>query len=179
MIYRETSLPGTWVLEPEPVADQRGHFARTFDALEFAAHGMDWIPVQANTSHNIRPGTLRGMHFQRPPHGEGKLVRCVEGRIWDVAVDLRPESATRGCWHGVELSARNGRGFFMPAGMAHGFQTLVAASEVTYLMFAPYVSGAGDGVRWDDPMFGIEWPEAPAEGRTVSERDARWPDWTP
>lgn len=179
LIHRPTPLTGAWVLEPERLSDERGHFARTFDAGEFAARGMDSAVVQGNTSYNLGAGTLRGMHFQRAPHGEGKLVRCVRGAIYDVAVDLRPASPTRGRWHGVELSEANGVGFFLPAGMAHGFQTLQDASEVSYLMFAAYVAGSGAGVRWDDPAFGIDWPSAPAAGRTISERDRSWPDWTP
>jgi dTDP-4-dehydrorhamnose 3,5-epimerase len=163
----------------ETIGDERGWFARTFDAEVFAAHGLDPAVVQCNVSYNARAGTLRGMHFQADPHGEDKLVRCQRGALFDVIVDLRPDSATRGQWFGVELTPSNGRSLFIPKGFAHGFQTLADDTEVHYQMSTPYVPGAGDGVRWDDPAFGIEWPPAPAGGRIISERDAAYPDHAP
>ena len=168
MTFRRTPLDGAWVLEPERVADERGWFARTFDAAAFAERGMPEGVVQANTSFNARAGTLRGMHFQRAPHGEPKVVRVTRGAVYDVAVDL-----ATGAWHGVQLTADNGVGFLIPAGMAHGFITLADDTEVLYLMGHRYVPEAATGVRWDDPAFGIEWPRAPA---VISERDASWPD---
>jgi len=177
MRFVETSLPGVIVIEPELLSDDRGWFARTFDREEFAARGMNPEVIQTNASFNTRAGTLRGMHYQAEPHGESKLVRCVRGAIYDVALDLRGDSPTRGRWHGVELTAENGLGFYIPAGLAHGFQTLANESEVHYLMGDAYVPGAGRGVRWDDPQFGIEWPPAPPGGRVISERDRELPSF--
>ena len=177
MIFLTTPIDGAWVVTPEPIEDQRGLFARTFCTEEFAARGLDTRVAQCNTSFNDRAGTLRGLHYQAEPDGEAKLVRCTQGAIYDVAVDLRPGSPTFRKWFGVELSAANRHAFFIPEGCAHGFQTLQDASEVLYQMSTPYVPGAGRGVRWDDPGFGISWPEPPAGGRTMAERDAGYPDF--
>jgi dTDP-4-dehydrorhamnose 3,5-epimerase len=166
-----------WVVEPERHADVRGFFARTFDAEEFARRGLRSTFPQCSVSYNVRAGTLRGMHFQAAPHAEAKLVRCTAGGIYDVAVDLRPDSPTRGRWAGVELTAENRRALYVPEGFAHGFQTLVDAAEVLYQISAPFVPEAARGVRWDDPAFGIEWPEA-AE-RVINERDRTYPDFRP
>jgi dTDP-4-dehydrorhamnose 3,5-epimerase len=174
--FEETPLPGVWVVADERRGDERGWFARTFDLDEFRARGMELDPVQANASSNARAGTLRGMHFQTAPHEEPKLVRCTRGAVWDVAVDLRPGSPSFRSWFGAELSADNGRMLFIPGGLAHGFQTLSDDSELAYLMGARYVPEAADGVRWDDPAFGIEWPDAP-DGRIITDRDASWPDF--
>lgn len=179
MRFLKTPLAGAWVLEPERIEDERGWFARTFDAEEFQSRGMNPAVVQCSASFNTARGTLRGLHYQAEPHGESKLVRCVRGAIFDVAVDLREGSPSRCRWHAVELSGENGRAFYIPAGFAHGFQTLLDDSEVLYMMGNPYVPGAGRGVRWDDPSFAIGWPEAPAGGRTISERDRSHPDWEP
>jgi dTDP-4-dehydrorhamnose 3,5-epimerase len=173
----ETPLPGAFVIELDPIEDQRGWFARTFDRDEFAARGLNPEVVQCNASFNRRAGTLRGLHYQAEPHGESKLVRCVRGAIFDVAVDLRAGSPTYRGWHGVELSAGNGRGFYIPAGLAHGFQTLTDESEVLYQMGHDYVPEAARGVRWDDPAFAIDWPPAPSGGRVISERDGGYPDF--
>ena len=170
MRFIETPLPGAWVIELEEIEDERGWFARTFDAEEFRARGLSSDVVQCNASFNLRAGTLRGMHYQAEPHGESKFVRCVRGAIFDVAVDLRPDSPTSRAWHGVELSADNHLAFYIPAGLAHGFQTLSESSEVLYQMGNPYIPAAARGVRWDDPAFAIEWP-APAGKRIVSEKD--------
>jgi dTDP-4-dehydrorhamnose 3,5-epimerase len=164
------------VVEPERREDERGYFVRTFDRHEWLARGMDPEVVQCNVSHNARAGTLRGLHYQADPHGEPKLVRCTRGAIFDVVVDLRQTSATHGRWFGVELSAANGRSLYVPAGLAHGFQTLVDETDVLYSMGHEYVPASGRGVRWDDPAFGIEWPAPPAGGRILSERDAAYPD---
>ncbi len=176
MRFVETPLPGVIVIEPERLSDERGWFARTFDRDEFRARGMNAEVIQTNASFNAQAGTLRGMHYQADPHGETKVVRCVRGAIFDVAVDLRRDSPTRGRWHGVELNEENGLGFYIPEGFAHGFQTLSADSEVHYQMGSPYVPEAARGVRWDDPAFGIEWPPAPEGQRVISERDASYPD---
>jgi dTDP-4-dehydrorhamnose 3,5-epimerase len=175
----ETPLPGAYVVELEPLRDERGWFARTFDAAAFAELGLDPAVVQCNTSFNERAGTLRGMHFQADPHGEPKLMRCTRGAVFDVLVDLRPDSPAFRRWFGIELRAGGPATLFAPAGLAHGFQTLEDASEVHYQMGAPYVPGAARGVRWDDPAFGIAWPEPPPGGRVMSERDATYPDFAP
>jgi dTDP-4-dehydrorhamnose 3,5-epimerase len=173
---QETPLPGAWVVEPELLGDERGWFARTYDEAEFAARGMAPVGVQCNASFNARRDTLRGMHFQAEPYGEVKLVRCVRGAIFDVAVDLRPESSAYLRWHGLELTADNRRAFYIPTGIAHGFQTLTDDVEVHYMMGSVYVAEAASGVRWDDPTFGIEWPE-PAGERTIAEKDRAYPDF--
>jgi dTDP-4-dehydrorhamnose 3,5-epimerase len=172
-----TPLPGVWVIEPEPIADERGSFARIYDAAEFVAHGIDPTVVQSSVSYNVRRDTLRGMHYQAAPHGEPKLVRCVRGAIYDVALDLRPDSPAYCAWYAVELDPDGGRMLSMPAGVAHGFQTLADSSEVLYQMGHEYVPEAARGVRWDDPAFAIEWPEPQGE-RTISERDRGYPDFT-
>jgi dTDP-4-dehydrorhamnose 3,5-epimerase len=179
VIVRETELPGVALIELEPLRDERGFFARTFDAELFAAHGLDARVVQCNTSFNARAGTLRGLHYQAAPHGEGKLVRCTRGRVFDVVVDLRPDSPMHRRWLGVELEAGAPRSIFIPAGCAHGFQTLLDGSEVHYQMTAAYVPAAARGVRFDDPAFAIRWPEPPGGKRIVSPRDCRFPDYLP
>jgi dTDP-4-dehydrorhamnose 3,5-epimerase len=178
MRFIQTRLPGVWVIELEQLADERGWFARTFDAEEFEELGLNPEVVQCNVSFNPRCGTLRGMHYQAEPHGESKLVLCVRGAIFDVALDLRPDSPTCRGWHGVELSAENRRAYYIPAGLAHGFQTLTDDCELLYLMGHRYVAEAGRGVRWDDPAFAIEWPQAHGE-RIISERDRSYPDLRP
>jgi dTDP-4-dehydrorhamnose 3,5-epimerase len=176
--FRETPLQGAWVVEPERIEDARGWFARTFDAQEFVARGLDGAVSQCSASFTARRGTLRGMHYQEEPHGEPKLVRCVRGAIFDVAIDLRPDSPSYCRWHAVELTADNGRAFYIPKGMAHGFQTLSDGCEVLYQMGYAYMACAARGVRFDDPAFAIDWPE-PAGERIVSARDARYPDFEP
>lgn len=178
MRFSETPLAGAWVIELDRLEDERGYFARTFDRGEFVARGMDPAVVQCNTSFNAAAGTLRGMHFQAEPHGEPKLVRCTRGAVYDVIVDLRPQSPTHRRWFGVDLSEQNGTALYVPVGMAHGFQTLVDGAEVLYMMGHEYVAKAARGVRWDDPAFEIEWPQAPACGLTISERDAAYADYT-
>jgi dTDP-4-dehydrorhamnose 3,5-epimerase len=174
-----TELAGAHVVELEPLRDERGWFARTFDAEAFAELGLDARVSQCNTSFNERAGTLRGLHYQAEPHGEGKLVRCTRGAVFDVLVDLRPGSATFCRWQGFELRADGVVSLFIPAGFAHGFQTLEDASEVDYQMTYHHVPEAARGVRWDDPAFRIAWPEPPPGGRTMSERDASYPDFRP
>jgi dTDP-4-dehydrorhamnose 3,5-epimerase len=175
MRFHETPLAGVWLIEPELLGDERGWFARTFDRDEFTTRGLSQDVVQCSVSHNVKRHTLRGMHYQADPHGEAKLVRCVRGAIFDVALDLRRDSPTYLAWHGVKLSAENGYALHIPAGLAHGFQTLLDDSDVLYQMDHPYVPEAARGVRFDDPAFAIEWPE-PRE-RIVSIRDATYPDF--
>jgi dTDP-4-dehydrorhamnose 3,5-epimerase len=175
MIFRETPIAGAYLIELEPLVDERGSFARTFAVDEFEAHGLDTRVVQCNTSVNVRAGTLRGLHYQVPPRAEAKLVRCVRGSVYDVLVDLRPDSATYCGWHGIELSASNGRSLFVPVGIGHGFQTLEDDTEVLYQMSEQYSAEHARGVRWDDPAFGIEWPEVPE--RTISKRDREYVDF--
>jgi dTDP-4-dehydrorhamnose 3,5-epimerase len=177
--FAETPLDGLWLVELELLGDERGWFARTFDAREFAERGLDPAVVQCNASFNAEVDTLRGMHFQAPPHGEPKLVRCVAGAIFDVAIDLRPGSPTFCRWYGAELSEANDRMLFIPAGFAHGYQTLRTDTQLLYQMGHEYVPDAGRGVRWDDPAFAIAWPEPVSSRRTISERDASYPDFAP
>jgi dTDP-4-dehydrorhamnose 3,5-epimerase len=174
--FTETPLAGAWVIDVNRHEDERGFLARTFDRDEWLARGMDPAVVQCNTSYNARAGTLRGLHFQADPHGEAKLVRCTRGAVFDVLVDVRPDSPTHRRWFGAELSAANGSALYVPVGLAHGFQVLQDASEVLYMMGHEYVPEAARGVRWDDPAFGIEWP--PAAQRIISERDRAHPDYT-
>jgi dTDP-4-dehydrorhamnose 3,5-epimerase len=177
VILRQTEIPGAFVVESEPIGDERGFFSRIFDADEFSARGLETEFPQWSVSYNERSGTLRGMHFQRDPHAEAKLVRCTRGSLYDVVVDLRPDSPTFRRWAAVELSADNRLALYIPKGLAHGFQTLAPATEVVYAMSERFEPSAGDGVRWDDPAFGIDWPEAVQ--RVMSERDRSWPDFTP
>jgi dTDP-4-dehydrorhamnose 3,5-epimerase len=174
MRFEETPIPGAFVIELEALRDERGWFARSFDREEFERQGLEPAVVQCNISYNERVGTLRGMHYQADPHGEPKLVRCTRGAIYDVIVDLRPDSSGYRSWHGVELAADNARMLYVPTGVAHGFQTLESGSEVSYQMGHEYVSDSVRGVRWNDPAFSIEWP--PAERRVISERDRSYPD---
>lgn len=177
MRFRETGLEGAFVIELERLEDERGWFARTFDAEVWRERGLDPANLQQSVSHNALAGTLRGMHYQEEPHGEDKLVRCARGAIYDVIVDLRPSSATYRRWFGIELTPDSGLELLVPKGFAHGFQTLEDRSDVLYGMSTPFVPGAGRGVRFDDPAFGIEWPEPPAGGLVVSERDRSYPDF--
>ena len=172
MIFTPTDVEGAWVIDLEPFSDDRGLFARTFDAEEFAARGIDPGVAQANLSFNHRAGTLRGLHRQVPPHAEGKLVRCTAGAIVDVAVDVRPGSATYGRHVMVELSAANRRALWIPPYAAHGYQTLTDDAEVTYQVSGRYAPGGEQGFRYDDPAFGITWP-LPVS--VISAKDAAWP----
>jgi dTDP-4-dehydrorhamnose 3,5-epimerase len=173
MVILPTELPGVFLIEPEMLTDDRGSFARSFCVDEFAAAGIDFEVVQANLSCNKYSGTLRGMHYQRPPHAEAKVVRCTSGAMYDVVVDLRPDSATYCRWFAAELNANNKKALFIPEGCAHGFQTLLDNTEVDYLMSVRYAPEHSAGVRYDDPAFGIEWP---LPVTFVSERDRSWPD---
>ncbi len=170
----ETRLPGVFVVELERKADERGFFARTYDAEVFREHGLVADVAQANLSYNHRAGTLRGMHYQLPPAAESKLVRCTAGAVYDVIVDLRPGSATFGDHVGVELTADNRRALYVPPMFAHGYQTLVDGAEVAYQVGEFYTPGFERGARHDDPALAIEWP---LEVTVISEKDASWPDF--
>lgn len=174
MIFAETRLAGAYTLDLERHDDERGFFARTWDGDELAARGLDARVAQASIAYNHVSGTLRGLHFQAPPHAETKLVRCTRGAIWDVIVDIRRGSATFLEWIGVELSAENRRTLYVPEEFAHGYQTLADGTEVSYQMSTPYFPEAARGLRWDDPRLAIDWPHA--EARVISERDLAWPD---
>jgi dTDP-4-dehydrorhamnose 3,5-epimerase len=177
VVVHPTKLAGLSIVELEPHVDERGSFTRTFDAEVFTHHGMNAQIAQCSTSFNRRAGTLRGMHYQIGPHAEGKLVRCGRGSIFDVAVDLRPDSPTHMQWVGFELDAAGARSVFIPEGCAHGFQTLEDESEVHYQMTTAHAPDQYRGVRWNDPAFGIRWPEPPAGERTMCERDRSFPDY--
>ncbi len=172
MKFTESALAGAFIVELERIEDDRGFFARSFCAEEFAAHGLPAIMPQCSVSFNARRATLRGLHFQADPHAEDKLVRCTAGAIFDVIVDLRRDSPGRGRWLGIELTADNRRSLFIPRGFAHGFITLTDGSEVLYMMSVPYVPGFARGVRWNDPAIGIDWPLEPEH---MTERDAAYP----
>jgi dTDP-4-dehydrorhamnose 3,5-epimerase len=176
MILRETEIDGVRIVEPERHEDERGFFARTWDSDEFSAHGLNGRFVQASISYNRLRGTLRGLHYQAPPHEEAKLVRCTTGAIFDVAVDLRPGSPTLARWVGVELSSTNRLALYVPEGCAHGFLTLTQDAEVAYQMSEVHAPDAASGVRYDDPAFSIEWP---GEIVVVNERDRSYPDFAP
>jgi dTDP-4-dehydrorhamnose 3,5-epimerase len=169
---QESPLAGAYTIEMDGIEDERGFFARSFCAQEFAARGLATVMPQSSVSFNARRGTLRGMHYQAEPHAEDKLVRCTAGAIFDVIVDLRPGSPTPRAWFGVELSAANHRALYVPKGLAHGFITLRDETEVLYMISVDYAPGFERGVRWNDPAFGISWPMAPA---AVSARDAAYP----
>jgi len=172
MTFRETALAGVWIVEPEPVADARGFFARTWCRREFEARGLNSALAQCSVSVTKRRGTVRGMHFQQPPHGEAKLVRCTRGAIHDVALDARPGSPTFGGWVAAELTADNHRMLYVPEGVAHGFQTLTDAAEVFYQISEFHHPESERGILWNDASVGIAWPVADV---TVSPRDAGLP----
>ncbi len=174
MIFHDTAVAGAFLIEPERLSDERGFFARTFCRSEFGERGMVAELAQCSVSFNPAPGTLRGLHYQAPPHEEAKLVRCTMGEIWDVVVDLRPGSPTFKRHFAATLSAENRLAVYAPPGTAHGFLTRAPASEVLYQISAPFAPEAARGARWDDPAFGIPWPEAP---RVISERDRGYPDF--
>jgi dTDP-4-dehydrorhamnose 3,5-epimerase len=176
MIFTPTGLAGACLLEPERYEDERGYFARTWCRRELEDHGLETELSQASISFNHRRGTVRGMHYQAEPHGETKLVRCGRGALWDVIVDLRPASATRGRWYGAELTVDNGRQLYIPRGFAHGFQTLADATEVVYHLSAFYAPESARGIRWDDPTLAIAWPEPVT---MISERDRALPSYDP
>lgn len=176
MIFTETKLLGAFVIDLEKYTDARGFLAQSWSAREFAARGLNPQIAECNVSFSRLKGTLRGMHFQSPPHAQIKLVRCTAGAIFDAIIDLRPESPTFKQWVAVELTAANRRLLYVPEGFAHGFQTLADNSEVYYQMSDVYAPEFAGGVRWNDPAFGIEWPEE--DNRIINARDREYPDFT-
>lgn len=169
-----TPLAGLFTVETEPQGDERGFFHRLFDAESFAAAGINFQSRQSGISRNLRRGTLRGLHYQKAPAEQAKLVRCLSGAIFDVAVDIRHGSATRGQWFGLELTADNNRALFIPAGFAHGFITLADSTDVLYELGAGEQRELSAGLRWNDPALAIRWPFEPA---VINQRDAGWPDF--
>jgi dTDP-4-dehydrorhamnose 3,5-epimerase len=174
--FVNTAIPGAVVIEPDRRADERGFFARTWCARELSEHGLNGALAQCSISFNARAGTLRGMHYQTPPHEEVKLVRCTMGAIYDVIVDLRPDSPAYLKHVAVELTQANRTALYVPEGCAHGFQTLTDDTEVFYQISAYFSSDHSVGHRWNDPAFGIEWP---LEVSVISERDSGYPDFVP
>jgi dTDP-4-dehydrorhamnose 3,5-epimerase len=172
--FSPTALAGACIIDIEPVQDERGFFARSWCREEFAKHGLNPDLAQCSISFNKKRGTLRGMHYQAKPHEETKVVRCTRGAIYDVIVDLRPESPTFRKWIAVELSADNRRMLYVPPGFAHGFQSLVDDTEVFYQISTFYHPESARGARWDDPAFGIEWP---VMKRVISDKDRQYPDF--
>jgi len=175
MIFRETRLKGAFVVEMERREDHRGYFARTWCAEEFRSHGLNISMVQANTAHSKVRGTLRGMHMQKAPYGEAKLIRCIRGAIYDVMLDVRPDSATFKEWVSVELDEKSNLMLFVPEGFAHGYQALRDDTEVFYLVSQFYSPECETGVRYDDPAFRIQWPIR--DVALISEKDRSWPDF--
>ncbi len=174
MKFNPTSFRDAWLIQLEPASDRRGFFARTFCIEEFAAHGLETRYTQHSTSFSARRGTLRGMHFQREPHSEVKVVRCVRGIIWDVIVDIRPDSPTYRRWQNFELSSERGDQLYVPKGFAHGLQTLSDNVEVNYLISESYSPQSAFGIRYNDPVFGITWPLPITE---IAAKDLHWPDF--
>ena len=174
MNFTKTKLPGAFLVEMKQISDERGFFARGFCQEEFRQHGLNPSMVQLNVAASYKKGTLRGLHFQDPPHAEAKFVRCTRGALYDVIVDLRPGSPTRGQWFGAELSAGNPLMLYVPEGFAHGYETLVDDTDMYYMTSAFYAPAHARGVRYDDPAFGIEWP---LPVTVVSTADTSWPDF--
>ena len=172
MIFKETKLKGAYILEIEPIKDERGFFARSWCKREFEEKGLKAEIAQINVSHNPKKGTLRGLHYQVSPHEETKLIRCTKGALYDVIVDMRPESPTFKQWFGVELTAENHKMLYVPEGFAHGYLTLTDDVEASYQVSEFYTPGAEKGIRWDDPEFNIEWPVPIA---VISEKDKNQP----
>lgn len=164
-----------YVVALEPFADDRGFFARAFSTDDFAEVGLASSISQINVSRSTQSGTVRGIHWQIAPHAEAKLVRCTQGRLFDVCVDVRPGSPTRGKWVGVELTSENHLALYVPPGCGHAHQTLEPDTQILYTTSAPYAPEAERGARWDDPAFSIEWPQT--EGVTLSDKDRGWPDF--
>ena len=174
MQFEATGLDGAWLIHPERIEDSRGYFVRTFCINEFGEHGLAIEYPQHSVSSSSRKGTVRGMHFQRAPHGEVKLVRCLAGAIWDVIIDIRPQSPTFRQSRGFELSGENGLQLYIPEGFAHGFQTLRDDTRVNYLISRFHVPGAADGIRYNEPGFDVKWP---LPVTVISEKDLAWPDF--
>lgn len=177
MKFIETKLQGAYIVELDLLEDERGFFARSWCQKEFSERGLNPNLVQCNLSFNRHKGTLRGLHYQIHPHAEAKLLWCTRGAVYDVIIDIRPDSPTFKQWVGVELSVENRRMFYIPEGFAHGFQTLQDNTDLFYQMSEFYYPQSARGIRWNDPLFEIEWP--PDESRTISPRDQSFPDFQP
>ena len=173
MIFTETKLKGVFLVDLDRLEDERGFFALSWSAIEFAGHGLSSCLVECNVAFNKTKGTLRGMHYQIAPCSQAKLVRCTRGAIYDVALDLRPGSSTFRSWIAAQLNDDNSRMLYIPEGFAHGYQTLADNTEVSYAMSASYEPQYARGLRWDDPTLAIQWPETAS--RTISERDRSYP----
>jgi dTDP-4-dehydrorhamnose 3,5-epimerase len=174
MLFTETKLKGAFIIQPEKFEDERGFFARTWCQREFATHGLNPGLAQCSVSFSHKRGTLRGMHYQIAPHEETKIVGCIKGAIYDVIIDLRHDSPTFTQWVGIELTSENRLMFYIPEGLAHGFQTLEDNTEVSYQISQFYAPEHARGVRWNDPVFAIRWPEDPS---VLSDRDKNYPDF--
>ena len=172
MKFQETPLKGAWIITPEQIEDERGFFARMFSIDEMNKYGMETDIVQTSMAFNKKRGTLRGMHFQAPPHEEAKYVQCVRGAAYDVIIDLRAGSLTQKKWFGIELSEENRHMLYIPRGFAHGYLTTTDDAELHYSMTTKYVASASKGVRWNDPALSIHWPFAPA---IISAKDSKYP----
>lgn len=175
MIFTPLKIDGAFLIELKPIYDERGFFARSYCQQEFADHGIHEQMVQTNMSHNKQRGMLRGLHWLAEPHREAKFVRCIQGSIFDVLVDIRPGSATYKQWFGIELSNSNNKALYIPPGCAHGYQVLADNSDVLYQVSAFYAPEAERGARWNDPAFSIEWPIT--DQVMLSEKDKRWADF--
>lgn len=175
MIFEELPLGGAYVIQLQKHEDERGFFARAWCSREFEAHGLKSQIVQANSAYNHRKGTLRGMHYQLSSHAEAKLLRCIRGAVYDVMIDLRPDSHTFRSWYGIELNERFHRMVYVPEGFAHGYMTLADHTEVFYQVSEFYAPDAERGIRWNDPVFNIQWPVM--ETMIISEKDKSWPDY--
>ena len=174
MIFSEAELAGAYLVDLEPMRDERGFFSRSWCSKEFDDQGLNADLVQCNLSYNKHMGTLRGMHFQLAPHEEVKLVRCVRGSMFDVIVDLRPDSPTYCRWQGVELNSENRSALYIPGGLAHGFLTLTDETEVFYQMSSWFEPTSSAGIRWNDPAIDIHWPNQPT---CISQKDQDYPDF--
>lgn len=172
MQFTASRIPGAWVIDITPIHDRRGFFATTWLPDELRQHGIDPVIAQCNLAFNHQRGTLRGLHFQTPPHAQSKIVRATRGALLDVIVDLRPDSPTCRQWESIELTADNRRMLYIPAGLAHGYLTLTDGAEMFYQASSPWAPQAEAGVRWNDPAFGITWPFEPT---VISEKDQTWP----
>ena len=172
MIFHKTKINGLYILEFEPMEDSRGYFVKVFSEKEFKKNKINFKINEVNKSFNHKKGTLRGLHFQKKPKAEGKIVQCIRGKIYDVALDLRPSSKTYGAWESIELSSSDKKMLLIPKGFAHGLQTLTENCEVVYFMDGFYSSEHASGVRWNDPTFNIKWP---LKISNLSEKDKNWP----
>jgi dTDP-4-dehydrorhamnose 3,5-epimerase len=175
LIFTETKIKGVFIIEPELIKDERGFFSRSFCQDEFEKQGLETSIVQCNISYNKKKGTLRGMHYQAPPHEEVKMVSCTKGAIYDVVLDLRKESEMYGRWLSIELTDENNKTLYIPKGCAHGFQSLMDNTIVYYQMMEGYHPECARGIRWDDPAFGIQWPFRKA---IISEKDSNFPEFS-